>query len=132
VAVVQWLVPGALTHLFVPGMSAAGTRLTVDYLRILAYGYWAIGASYLFLAGFNGARRTGTSLAVSLLQYWGVRLPLAAVGAYWLGYGIHAVFWAVTLSNVAAAVGAGLYYRYTTNDGMLDRAANAASSATGD
>ncbi|WP_101298119.1 MATE family efflux transporter [Halegenticoccus soli] len=123
---VQWLVPEALARLFVPDVGSAALSLTVSYLQILAYGYWAIGATYLFLAGFNGASRTKTSMAVSLVQYWVVRLPIAAVGAYALELGVVAVFWAVTLSNVAAALGAGAYYYYTTRDGMLERAAERA------
>ncbi|MDZ7702407.1 MAG: MATE family efflux transporter [Halobacteriales archaeon] len=121
--VAQWLAPGVLVDLFVPGASPVAAALTVDYLRILAYGYPAIGAVYLFYGGFNGARRTRTSMVATLLQYWAVRVPLAAVGAIWLGFGVHAAFWAVTVSNVAAAVGAGWYYRWAARDGMLGRAA---------
>ncbi|WP_135821997.1 MATE family efflux transporter [Halostella litorea] len=126
VGAVQWLVPTALTRLFVPDISPAALSLTVDYLRILAYGYWAIGATYVLRAGFNGARRTRTSMVASLLQYWGVRLPLAVGGVVLLDAGVHAVFWAVTLSNVAVAVGLAAYYRYSTADGMLDRAVSQA------
>jgi len=120
----QWIAPELLVTLFVPDISARGLALSVDYLQILVLGYWAIGATYVFNAGFNGARRTKVSMIAGLLQYWAVRLPIAAVGALWLDYGVHAVFWAVTLSNVAAAVGAGAYYYYTTNNGMLRRAAD--------
>jgi Na+-driven multidrug efflux pump len=124
VGVVQWVFPELLVNTFVPDMSPRGIAMSVDYLGILVLGYWAIGATYVFNAGFNGARRTKTSMIAGLLQYWAVRLPIAAVGALWLDYGVHAVFWAVTLSNVAAAVGAGAYYYYTTNNGMLRRAAD--------
>jgi putative MATE family efflux protein len=119
----QWAAPLALAELFVPDLSPDATALTVDYLRILAYGYPAIGATYLLLAGFNGARRTRTSMVATLLQYWGIRVPVAAVGGLLLGVGVHAAFWAVTLSNVAAACGVGWYYRWATADGMLTRAA---------
>jgi len=122
VGAVQWLVPATLTRLFVPDVSPAALDLTVDYLRILAYGYWAIGATYVLRAGFNGARRTRTSMIASLCQYWGVRLPIAVGGVALLDAGVHAVFWAVTLSNVAVAVGLAAYYRYSIADGMLDRA----------
>ncbi|WP_129114033.1 MATE family efflux transporter [Halegenticoccus tardaugens] len=132
VGAVQWLFPGTIAQLFVPEIGPDALSLTISYLQILAYGYWAIGASYLFLAGFNGASRTRTSMAVSLVQYWGVRLPVAAVGAYALDMGVAAVFWAVTLSNVAAALGAGAYYYYTTQAGMLERAAERAAGAVSD
>ncbi|NHN45992.1 MATE family efflux transporter [Halostella sp. JP-L12] len=123
VGAIQWLFPASLTQVFVPDVSEAALGLTVDYLRILAYGYWAIGATYVLRAGFNGARRTRTSMVASLLQYWALRLPIAVAGVVLLDMGVHAVFWAVTLSNVAAAVGLGAYYRYSVESGMFDRAA---------
>ena len=126
---VQWVAPELLVNVFVSDISAEGFALTVDYLRILVLGYWSIGAMYMFNAGFNGARRTKVSMIAVLLKYWAVRLPIALVGAYWLGYGVHAVFWAVTLSNVVGAVGAGMYYYYSTNNGMLQRAAERAAAA---
>lgn len=129
VGIFQWVAPEFLVNLFVPDMSPEGFELAVDYLRILVFGYWGIGAMYLFNAGFNGARKTKVSMMASLLKYWAVRLPIAAVGAMWLGFGVRAVFWGVTISNVVGAVGMGLYYYYTTNNGMLRRAADAVSSA---
>ena len=120
---VQWLFPLPIAEVFVPGASPDAAGLTVTYLRILAYGYPAIGATYLVLAGFNGARRTRTSMVATLLQYWGVRVPIAAVGGVALAFGVLAAFWAVTLSNVVAAVGAAAYYRYAAGRGMLERAA---------
>lgn len=126
VGAVQWLVPGTVATLFVPDIGTEGLELARSYLRILAYGYPAIGATYLILAGFNGAGQTRISFLVRMAQYWAVRLPIAALGAVILGYGVEAIFWAVTLSNVAAAVGAGLYYRYRTQRGMLRRAVETA------
>ena len=126
--VFQWIAPEFIVTTFVPDISAEALALAVDYLHILVFGYWGIGAMYVFEAGFNGARRTKVSLVAGLLKYWAVRLPIAAAGALWLGYGVHAVFWAVTISNCVGAVGAGLYYRRTTSNGMLRRAAEDASA----
>ena len=131
VGIVQWFVPEALAKLFIPGVSGDALRYTVAYLQILAVGYWAIGASYLLQGGFNAARRTKTSLVASLAQNWGVRLPVAVVGIGLLGGGAIAAFWAVTLSNVAVALGLAAYYRYKTSHGMLDRAAETATDASG-
>lgn len=125
VGLVQWIAPGPVATLFVPDIGAEGLDLARSYLRILAYGYPAIGATYLLLAGFNGAGETQISFMVRMTQYWAVRLPIAAVGAVWLDYGVMAVFWAVTLSNILAALGAAAYYRYRTGQGMLRRAAEA-------
>lgn len=127
VGALQWLVPETLTLIFVPDATGTELELTVEYLRILAYSYWAIGATYLLRGGFNGARRTRTSLIATLLQYWVARLPIAVVGVYILGAGVTAVFWAVTLSNVLAAIGLAIYYRHEVAGGMYERAAEVAS-----
>ena len=121
----QLLVPDSLVRLFVPDAGGETLSLAVVYLQILAYGYWAIGAAYLFQAGFNAASRTRASLAVSLFQYWGVRVPVAAVGAYLLGLDAVGVFWAVTVSNVVAALVAGGYYYYRSDHGLHRQAATA-------
>ncbi|WP_049929200.1 MATE family efflux transporter [Halopiger goleimassiliensis] len=132
VGAIQWIVPETLSVLFVPDATPAEVELAAEYLRILAYGYWAIGATYLLQAGFNGARRTRTSLVATLLQYWLVRFPVAAVAAYPLGLGVVGVFWAVTVSNVAAAIGLGWYYWYETANGMNDRAVRSATADAAD
>ncbi|WP_266079452.1 MATE family efflux transporter [Haladaptatus caseinilyticus] len=128
VGVVQWAAPGALVRIFVPDMTPNGFKLTVEYLKILAYGYWAIGAMYLFNAGFNGARRTKVTMLADLLKYWSVRLPIAAIGVLWFGYTVRAAFWAVTISNIVGAIGAGTYYYYSTSNGMIERAIETASN----
>ncbi|MFC7237120.1 MATE family efflux transporter [Saliphagus sp. GCM10025317] len=130
VGAVQWLVPETLTTVFVPDATPEEVAHTVAYLEILAYGYWAIGANYLLMAGFNGARRTRTSFVATLCQYWAVRLPVAALGIYVLGMDATAAFWAVTISNVVVAVGLGLYYWYETGSGMNQRAVDVAASST--
>ncbi|KPN29755.1 hypothetical protein SY89_00472 [Halolamina pelagica] len=142
IGAVQLLIPELLTGVFVPDLSEQGRALSIRYLEILAYGYWAIGATYMLLAGLNGARRTKTSLIVDLVKYWGIRLPIAVlalpaglgVGALGLslapglGWGMEAIFWAVTGSNVAAALGLGVYFKYATGEGMMRRAANVAAA----
>lgn len=128
VGVIQWLVPGSIVTLLAPELDAEVAALTVDYLTILAYGYPAIGAAYLLEAGFNGARRTRVSFVATLLQFYAVRLPVAVGGALLFGFGVRAVFWAVTISNVAMACGLAAYYRYSVSDGMLDRAVTAVAA----
>lgn len=129
---VQYLFPAAIAQLFVPDISGAALESTVMYLQILVFGYWALGAIYTLEAGFNGASRTDVSMWSTMVQYWAVRLPIAAGGAFVLGWGVEAAFWGVTLSNVAAAVWLGVYYWYSTHDGMLERAAEQASGSAAD
>jgi len=142
IGVVQLAIPELLTQVFVPDLSEQGRVLSARYLEILAYGYWAIGGTYMLLAGLNGARRTKTSLIVDLVKYWGVRLPIAvlalpagfAVGAFGIsvapgmGLGMPAIFWAVTGSNIAAALGLAVYFRYATGNGMMRQAADVAAA----
>ncbi|WP_265109210.1 MATE family efflux transporter [Halosolutus halophilus] len=128
VGAIQWAIPGALSAAFVPDATAAELAVAAEYLRILAYGYWAIGATYLLQAGFNGARRTRTSLIATLLQYWLVRIPVAAGAAFLLSMGVTGVFWGVTVSNVVAAIGLGGYYWFETTAGMNERAAETAAA----
>jgi len=132
-AAIQWVVPGPVARLFVPDLSGRGFAFTVQYLRILAYGYPAIAAVDILLAGFNGSGRTRTSFVADLLKYWGVRLPVAALAlpatasvsvfgvavAPGLDLGMPAVFWAVTGSNVAAAIGVGAYYLRAVRRGLF-------------
>ncbi|QDX40087.1 MATE family efflux transporter [Salarchaeum sp. JOR-1] len=131
-AAIQLAIPETIATVFAPTLTAEGLALTADYLVILAFGYWALGAIYTVESGFNGAGKTDVSMYATMLQYWAVRVPVATVGSgilgVGLGYGVHAVFWAVTLSNVAAAVGLCVYFWYSTTDGMLRRAADSASA----
>ncbi|WP_251329051.1 MATE family efflux transporter [Haloplanus pelagicus] len=142
---VQWAVPGPLARLFVPDLAGQGFAFTVQYLRVLAYGYPAIGAVDLLLAAFNGAGHTRTSFVADLLKYWAVRLPVAVLAlpatasvsllgvavAPGLGLGMPAVFWAVTGSNVVAAVGVGAYYIRARRRGLFaDAVVEAADAAT--
>ena len=129
IGVIQWLFPTVIATAFAPELTDRALAFSVDYLRILAYGYPAIGVAYLFEAGFNGARRTRTSFVATILQFWAVRLPIAAGAGVLLGVGVVAVFWAVTISNVVAAIGLALYYRYETSSGMLQRATDRATAA---
>jgi len=124
----QWLVPDLVARTFAPALDGEAFRLTVEYLQILAVGYWALGAIYTLESGFNGASRTNVSMYSTLAQYWGVRLPIAVLGVFVLNYTVLAAFWAVTLSNVAAAVGLGVYFYYSADRGMLKRAASSAAA----
>jgi len=127
--VIQWFVPAPIAQVFVPDLSGQALEYTVLYLQILAYGYWALGAIYTVEAGFNGAGNTDVSMYSTLAQYWAVRLPVALLGAYVFDLGVAAVFWGVTLSNVAAALWLAGYFYLSADRGMLSRAATDAAAS---
>ena len=56
-------------------------------------------------------------------------MPIAAVGVYLLAADVRIVFWAVTLSNVAAALWLTGYFAYSSSQGMLERAAGDGAAA---
>lgn len=134
VGVAQWLVPGPVAAAFVPDLSAAGRAHARTYLRVLAYGYPAIGAADLVVAGFNAAKRTRVGLVADLLKYWAVRLPVASLALPAVGpaLGVEAVFWAVTLSNVAAAAGLAAYFARERRRGLFAGATAGAAASGGD
>jgi putative MATE family efflux protein len=114
----QWIVAGPLAVAFAPTLSSEAFSLTVEYLQILSIGYPALGAIYLFEAGFNGADRSRVSFVSTILQYGAVRLPIASVGVLALAWGVSSVFWAVTISNVAAALWLAAYYG-SVSEGLM-------------
>ena len=128
IGVIQYLLPELIAGVFVPGIEGEALALSVAYLQILAFGYWALGTIWTVEAGFNGAGRTDVSMYSTMLQYWAVRVPIAAVGAFVLGWGALGPFWAVTISNVVAAVGLCAYFRYSVASGLHVEAAEEAGS----
>lgn len=132
IGVLQWFVPELLANVFVPGISGQALSFTIAYLRILALGYWALGTIWTVEAGFNGAGHTEISMYSTLLQYWAVRVPIAAVGAFVLGFGALGAYWAVTLSNIVAAVGLTAFFVHSTRRGMLQRASEKLTPGTAD
>ncbi|WP_435196926.1 MATE family efflux transporter [Natronomonas sp. EA1] len=128
VGVIQWFVPEPIVGLLAPELSAEAVRLSVLYLQILALGYPAMAVSYLVEGGFNGAGQTTVSFYATLGQFWGVRLPVALVAVFALSMGAPGVFWAVTISNLVAAVAIGAYYWQSVADGLFSRAAQQAAA----
>lgn len=121
-SIIQWNVAGAITNVIAPGIGTAAFELSVEFLRILAVCYPAVGSIYVLQGGFNGARRSKISFFSSVFQYWMVQLPFAAAGGLLFGESIIAVFWAVAVAGIVTAIGLGLYYYHLTRAGMFENA----------
>lgn len=126
---VQWMFPGTIANILAPELDGDALSLTIDLLRILAVCYPAFGALYALQGGFNGANRGEVSFRSSLVQYWGLQVPLAAGLGLLLDGGATGVFWAISLSNILTAVLLGGYYYYVSQSGMFQTAADEASEA---
>lgn len=122
VAGIVLLVPESIALLLAPTLDGETLTLTVTALVVLALGFPANGLKSAVVAGFDGARRTRTTMVASVAQTWGLQIPGAVVGGVVLGYGAVAVFWAGTLSITVTALLLGGYYLSCANDGMLERA----------
>jgi putative MATE family efflux protein len=122
-AVVQWTWAASITTFLTPGLTGAGFAHAVDFLRLLALSYPAFGAMYILQGGFNGASQGRVSFRSSLVQYWGLQIPLAAVATFALDAGVVAVFGAIALSHVVTAVLLGGYYYHVRRGGLFDDAA---------
>lgn len=117
-ASVQYFLPGYITHVFAPKMDGSAFVLSTVFLQILAISYPASGVLSLVKAGFNGARRTKTTMVASLVQTWLLYIPLAAVAVFLLGHGVTAVFWSGTIAVFVTTICLGGYFVYSINRGM--------------
>ncbi|QLD84163.1 MATE family efflux transporter [Natronomonas halophila] len=130
-AIIQWAMASSITNILAPQLSGESFALAVEFLRLLAVSYPAYGAMYILQGGFNGASRGAVSFRSSLLQYWGLQIPLAGLAATLLGMGVVPVFGAIAVSHVLTAIVLAAYY-YTQRDGMFRKAADSVAEASAD
>lgn len=121
-ASVQYLFPDIITQILSPSLNGRGFELATVALQILAISYPASAILSLVKAGFNGAKRTKTTMVASLVQTWGIHIPLAAGAVLLFSYDIYAVFWTNTIATFVVTVGLGGYFIYQTEHGMYQRA----------
>lgn len=118
----QWFVPGHVSRFLVPTIGGESFALAVVGLKIFAVGYPVRGAFSMIMSGFNGARRTKTTMVASLSQKWLLQVPTAVVAGVALGFGAVGVFWSRPVSLTIAAVGLAAYYVHEADNGMYVRA----------
>lgn len=128
----QWLVPEFISRFLVPKIGGESIALAVAGLKIFAVGYPARGAFSMIMSGFNGARRTKTTMIASLSQKWLLQLPTAAVGGIALAFGAIGVFWSRPLSLTIAAFALTIYHLYEADNGMYVRAAEGVDESPAD
>lgn len=80
-------------------------------LHIVAYGFAFYGLGMVLETAFNGAGDTWTPTYLNLMIFWIFEIPAAYVLAYWLGFGVDGVFWAITVAFSLLAIGSALLFR---------------------
>jgi putative MATE family efflux protein len=101
-------------------------RVGADFLYWVAPTFGFIGIMRSYTGSFRGAGETLTSAAISVLMLAVIRLPFAYFASQSWGYGSTGIWMAFTVSNVAGAAIAYLWYRRGTwRDGSLTRRAPA-------
>ncbi len=79
-----------------PDVITEGTR----FLRISGWGFGFSGALMVIQGAFQGAGRTTYSMALSILNRWLLRLPLAALLGWTFGLGPAGMWWAFLISDM--------------------------------
>jgi Na+-driven multidrug efflux pump len=86
------------------------SRIGVQALRILSYGYVLYAWGMATVQGFNGAGDTLTPTWMHLFAFWLLEIPLAWSLAGPAGWGPQGVYWAVCISeSVLALTGIALF-----------------------
>ena len=96
-----------------------------SFLRVVGWSFGFAGGVMVVQGAFQGAGRTGASMALALLNHWVLRFPLA-IGLIWgLGWGPPGLWWSMFLSSTASFAVALLWLVR----GGWDRSVIAATSA---
>lgn len=104
---VALLTPGILINVFTNdvGVLEEGSK----YLRIVGLNYIPLATMFTLTGILRGAGDTFASMLITLITLWFVRLPLAALFAYQLGWGVSGAWWSITLSTTLGTL---LNYAY--------------------
>jgi putative MATE family efflux protein len=107
------LVRRPLVALFAPGNAAVidvGVRFTFAFALSLPF----FGTFFAAVAVYRAAGRNVPAMILETVRLWGMRIPLAFLLAYPLGFGASGAWWGMALSNVLAGLLAVLFLRSRT------------------
>ncbi|MBO8142203.1 MAG: MATE family efflux transporter [Firmicutes bacterium] len=83
--------------------------LGTDFLRVSGWAFGFSGGIMVVQGAFQGAGRTGVSMALSILNRWLLRMPLAAALIWGLQWGPAGLWWSFFLSDVLGFAIAGAW-----------------------
>ena len=86
----------------------------VQCIRLMSGGYIFYAFGMVLTQSFNGAGDTRTPMLINFFSMWMFQMPLAYTLSVWLKMGPVGVFWAIAISESAAAIAAILLFRRGT------------------
>jgi putative MATE family efflux protein len=109
VTVIVLALPGSLVRVFTddPEVVAAG----ITYLRLVAFNYVPFAIMFVMGGVLRGAGDTVATFFATLLNLWGVRVPLAAYLSSRPELGVKGVWLAMMISPYVGTAIQGLYYK---------------------
>jgi len=111
-----------------PEVIARGAEL----FQIVALSLPFVGALQVIIGAYQGAGKTLYSMSFSLVRLWVLRIPLAYLLGGVLGWGSRGIWWAMSLSNLGAALLAlGLFLTGNWKEKVIPRPAMPAPAAEG-
>lgn len=108
--------PYLLAHLFLRShYDSAGDTLAimVPYFRLIAFYQILDGSRLVTIGALRGRLHTAASLSTSLLAFWVIALPLAALLIMWAGQGALSLPVALNLGMIAGTISIRLVYQKT-------------------
>lgn len=106
-AILLWLAAPALAGLF--SEDARVVEVATRYLRLVPLSYAGAGVLTVANAAFNGLGRPMAATGVSALRMFAVNVPVAWLGARWLG--VPGVFLGIATANLVVGALAGWWVR---------------------
>ncbi len=125
-------VPGPLLAIFIGDGEVIAEG--VLYLRIVAFSYFFFGIMFVFTGAYRGAGAMMSTLVLTLLSAWCIRLPLAWFLGVTLNWGPKGLWIGLTVGFAIGALISYLYYRYGNwhRKGLTDLARGANQNPGGE
>ena len=104
-AALLWLLRRPLVGLFIPGRPDV-IAIGADFIQAFAVGMPLLGVFFAAMAIYRGAGHNLPTMVLGVLRLWALRIPLAYLLGFSLGWGASGVWWGMSLSNVVAGLAA--------------------------
>ena len=104
-AALLWLLRRPLVAMFIPGRPDV-IAVGASFIQAFAVGMPLLGVFFAALAIYRGAGHNLPTMILSMLRLWALRIPLAYLFGYLLGWGANGVWWGMSLSNVISGLAA--------------------------